>query len=554
MVSSKKLNDLTPIKLNLGCGLDKRPGFINLDVVEDVEPDVLHDLSEPLPFKNATVDEVLAQDILEHFTFEEVDKVLAEISRVLRIGGKLTIRVPNVEQIIRQFEDEPEVRNLFLYGNTEHTGVFGAHKVGFTPAVLITKLLKLDIHVLDFQKESTNFMVTAEKREPQKWLSSVAFINQTFGMGGAEQFNADLLSALQKQGVSVKAYVTHAPFAKLLQSMKVPVEHVSLVMDIIGDWKGLLKSVVLFPFICLQYGLLVWKVRKDDVILLTGFPEKTIVSWWADVLDRPVVWVEFGPLSSVFKKFFRFPKLFYRTATDIPEVVIVPSENTRNDLTTSARIATTKFQFIPCGREITLPQNIKKKPHHIVCVSRFEKGKGQDLLVQAFAKVSEKFPQSTLTFVGVGAFQTEVKKLVTELSLTKQVKFANWVADPVTIMATAEVCVFPSVWELEGFGLVQIEAMALGKPVVGFNTGPTPEIIQHGKNGLLAKAGDIDDLAKQIIRLFEDPVLQKKVATQGKKDFQEKYTISKVAEQYREQLEYAVIKHKARQMAEEFNL
>jgi glycosyltransferase involved in cell wall biosynthesis len=57
----------------------------------------------------------------------------------------------------------------------------------------------------------------------------------------------------------------------------------------------------------------------------------------------------------------------------------------------------------------------------------------------------------------------------------------------------------------EGFGLVTIEAMALGKPVIGSAFGPTPELITHGENGLLVPPGDGQALASAIERLVRDP-------------------------------------------------
>ena len=97
-------------------------------------------------------------------------------------------------------------------------------------------------------------------------------------------------------------------------------------------------------------------------------------------------------------------------------------------------------------------------------------------------------------------------------------------------------CVFPSVWPLEGFGLVAVEAMSLGKLIVAFNRGPTNEIITHEKNGLLAKEGCVDDLAKNMIRLLDskskDKTLVKKLGKQAQKDFQEKYLISNLVDDY----------------------
>ncbi|MFB2771553.1 methyltransferase domain-containing protein [Pelatocladus sp. BLCC-F211] len=80
-------------KLNLGCGKDIRPGWINLDCVKLPGIDIVHDLTSiPLPFEDNAFDEVLCQDVLEHI---EYVPVLREIHRILKPGGKVTIRVPH---------------------------------------------------------------------------------------------------------------------------------------------------------------------------------------------------------------------------------------------------------------------------------------------------------------------------------------------------------------------------------------------------------------------------------------------------------------------------
>lgn len=80
-------------KLNLGCGTDIRPGYVNLDSAKLPGVDVVHNIEKlPLPFKKEEFDETLCYDILEHVDYIPV---LKELHRILTPGGKLVIRVPH---------------------------------------------------------------------------------------------------------------------------------------------------------------------------------------------------------------------------------------------------------------------------------------------------------------------------------------------------------------------------------------------------------------------------------------------------------------------------
>lgn len=86
-------NQEPPKRLNLGCGNDIRPGFVNLDVVALPGVDVVHDLGIlPLPFDSGRFEHVVCRDILEHL---EYLPLLAEIHRVLAPGGTVRVRVPH---------------------------------------------------------------------------------------------------------------------------------------------------------------------------------------------------------------------------------------------------------------------------------------------------------------------------------------------------------------------------------------------------------------------------------------------------------------------------
>ena len=84
-----------------------------------------------MPFDDNSCDEIIAQDVLEHLTREQLIFTLSEISRVLNINGKLFVRIPNVDAIFDIFVDDLETRNLFCM-EIPHKRCLGSHKVGLT--------------------------------------------------------------------------------------------------------------------------------------------------------------------------------------------------------------------------------------------------------------------------------------------------------------------------------------------------------------------------------------------------------------------------------------
>ena len=124
------------IKLYLGCGtIDKHDdGYINIDIREGKHIDVVADLNKPLPYDNDSVDEILAESILEHiphnlenvpswFKMSKTILVLSNWRNGLKVGGKLLIKVPNFEAIANYYV-EKKISPLdligYVCGNGEH--------------------------------------------------------------------------------------------------------------------------------------------------------------------------------------------------------------------------------------------------------------------------------------------------------------------------------------------------------------------------------------------------------------------------------------------------
>lgn len=366
-------------------------------------------------------------------------------------------------------------------------------------------------------------------------ITQMLFLNQSLSVGGAEVFNTDLLATLKKRGMSIAAYTNSTYFAHMLHFNDVSTLAVPWVVDLIGNVRGLLKSIVYGPLLFFWYAKTIYAHRSVDVLVLSGFTEKIGATFWAFAFGIPVVWLEFGPLTTVFGKFFGLPKVLYCLVAGIPELVIVPSENTAQDLQRSVRAFSRKIRVIPCGTSQESTQVFSDVVQPIlICPSRLEKGKGQDILIEAFSHIVQVIPHAHLQILGIGDFYSELIKTVKRFGLQKSVSFLGRVRDVSEYMQKAQVVVFPSVWSLEGFGLVAIEAMALAKPVVAFDRGPTNEIVLHEKTGLLVKTGDPQALASAILTLMQQPQLRHSYGSAGLQRFKEMYTIEQVAAAYEE--------------------
>lgn len=127
------------IKLNLGCGYRKIDGWINIDNRPEVEPDLVCDVIEGLPFPDSHVDAVLATDFLEHIPIGKTVQVVEEIYRVLKPGGKFESWTPSTDGR-GAFQDPAHVsfwnRNSWLYYmEDEYRDLYGI-KAAFTGTVL----------------------------------------------------------------------------------------------------------------------------------------------------------------------------------------------------------------------------------------------------------------------------------------------------------------------------------------------------------------------------------------------------------------------------------
>jgi glycosyltransferase involved in cell wall biosynthesis len=172
----------------------------------------------------------------------------------------------------------------------------------------------------------------------------------------------------------------------------------------------------------------------------------------------------------------------------------------------------------------------------ISSISRLFPWKGHRLLLEALAKVSASGQPFKLVVVGEddpratpggGSFLAEIKKLTSDLELDDKVIFAGFRQDVSAILAASDIFAMPSFEE--PFGVVFLEAMTMGKPVVALRNGGTPEVVAHGETGLLSEPDDVDGLATNLAQLLADPEARARMGALGRKRVDEYFTPRRLA-------------------------
>ncbi len=141
----------------------------------------------------------------------------------------------------------------------------------------------------------------------------------------------------------------------------------------------------------------------------------------------------------------------------------------------------------------------------ILChISNFRKVKRVEDVIRIFEKVNAQIP-SKLIMVGDGPERYSCEQLARKLNICDRVVFLGKLRDTAHVLEISDVFLLPS--ETESFGLAALEAMAESVPVISSNTGGISEVNKHGFSGFLSNVGDIEDMAKNTIRILDKETL-----------------------------------------------
>ena len=214
--------------------------------------------------------------------------------------------------------------------------------------------------------------------------------------------------------------------------------------------------------------------------------------------------------------------------------VIVCSQAMRTEVRRLFGLSDDKVAVVPNG--IDLPAagagatGARSGERLLFHIGRLVPEKGAGILLDALPMLLRRHPVRVV-IGGVGGYGEELKRRARQLGIADRVEFAGWLDDAAVqaLYQRADVAVVPSTYE--PFGIVALEAMAAGAPLVASDVGGLSEIVRHEQNGLKAAPGNPVSLAEQIDRLLTDRPLAARLRAAARQEVQQRYAWSSIARQ-----------------------
>jgi glycosyltransferase involved in cell wall biosynthesis len=183
---------------------------------------------------------------------------------------------------------------------------------------------------------------------------------------------------------------------------------------------------------------------------------------------------------------------------------------------------------LPTERSETSPEELglSATAPLILAIGRLTAQKDHPTLLRAFARVHDRHPEAVLAILGIGPLERETRALVSSLGLEGSVllpgrlEIRDW-------LERADLFVHTSRWE--GFGMVLLEAMLAGLPVVATGVSAVPEVVADGETGLLFAQGDDEGIADAIDSLLSDRARAQAMGAAGLRRAQDRFSVARMA-------------------------
>ncbi|HLC44929.1 MAG: hypothetical protein A2722_04240 [Candidatus Doudnabacteria bacterium RIFCSPHIGHO2_01_FULL_50_11] len=342
--------------------------------------------------------------------------------------------------------------------------------------------------------------------------------------GGAEKLTFEFLSRIAGSNRKSAIYCNHLPLAQRCRE-----GGVGAVVAWAG-WEPTVWWAIFFsPLTALACGLILLRAvishGRPETVYCTTLADKLFITPWALVIACNVVWIEHTRLG---RWFFDNPFLpLYRLLSRRVRI-IAPSYFLRDQLL-KAKIPFDRIRIIYPGTAISDESNKTEKAVDAPTVGflgRLAQEKGLATLIQASAYLSD---QTHILIAGDGPEKKRLEQMASDEGVSQKIEFAGVINNIDDFFARIDALAVPSL-EAESFGLVALEAMAHGVPVVASRIGALPEIIEHERTGLLFTPGSSDELASSLHRLLESSTLYNRLAQEARRAVKRRFRIERYVE------------------------
>ncbi len=345
----------------------------------------------------------------------------------------------------------------------------------------------------------------------------IVHIIPTLAMGGAERILTDLIryGNHKKYDFAVVTLVDGGPFEQDIRGLGIP-------------YYPLKKTTELGLAMLLELTALLNRLKPDIVHthLFGGH-------LWGEVASKlnrvPVLVfseqntdVDLGELKHRIKQVLSYGS----------SAVVAASEGVRNFLADEEHISRDKIVVIrnavSVEKYLSVPPPLFTEKFRLVCIGRLERQKGHDILLEALSRITQ-IPWE-LTLVGDGSLREDLLDRAVLWHIHDRVRFAGTVMDVAPFLADSDAVVMPSRWE--GIGLVIMEGMAAGRPVIASRVGGIPELIEQGKTGLLVPPEDSIALAQAITWMWEHPDAARALGAAAREKARTQCNVQEMVTQY----------------------
>lgn len=255
---------------------------------------------------------------------------------------------------------------------------------------------------------------------------------------------------------------------------------------------GKIASMLKLPYIIMTYAM--------DVTILGAVDRKKKMA--QNIIDQAKYIVTISDFTK---------NQLIKLGTDEEKVKLVyPCPTLKSTDINDQKLAEVKNKYNPNNKKI------------ILTTGRLVQRKGQDMVIKAMKKVIEQENDVLYLIGGKGEYEKKLKDLVKERSLEDYVKFIGFFSEEELpyLYAMSDVFIMASRQledqDVEGFGIVFLEANMFEKPVIGGNSGGIPSAVEDNVSGLLVDPTSIDEISDAIIKLLTDPELAQRLGQQGK--------------------------------------